>query len=284
MKKFISMVMAAAMVVTMVPATAFAANTANFKVVDAYEITVEEAKTAANLDVSGAELQLVMTDTNTKQGTTDTFEITLNFDGAEFDENFVAANWVGVFRTEDTATTQIAASTATTAKGQNGQDKVTFTVTEGAKDFKAGDILIVKLDALQMTKDRLNHKATVKVSGDFGTSDALTFASIVDKGIKAELDEDCKDVAPEEVVEIDDIVIKPTAGDDFGDVVDATETQELTLKLSKGFEWANDSNNVGTFNFNRPNGTSSPVLTTNRAVVIDGDEMTLTFFWGDIVA
>ena len=47
MKKFISMVMAAAMVVSLVPATAFAANAATFKVVDAVEITEETADTYA---------------------------------------------------------------------------------------------------------------------------------------------------------------------------------------------------------------------------------------------
>ena len=45
MKKFISMVMAAAMVVSLVPATAFAANTATFKVVNDKEYTEADAKT-----------------------------------------------------------------------------------------------------------------------------------------------------------------------------------------------------------------------------------------------
>ena len=39
MKKFISMVMAAAMVVSLVPATAFAANEAAFKVIGDLELT-----------------------------------------------------------------------------------------------------------------------------------------------------------------------------------------------------------------------------------------------------
>ena len=43
MKKLISMVMAAAMVVSLVPATAFAANTATFKVVNDKEYTEAEA-------------------------------------------------------------------------------------------------------------------------------------------------------------------------------------------------------------------------------------------------
>ena len=86
-----------------------------------------------------------MTDVNTKQATPDTFEITLKFEGAEFDEAFVAAPNVGVFRTEDTVTTQIASAVVTTEKGQATQDKVTFTVTEGAKDFKAGDILLQRI-------------------------------------------------------------------------------------------------------------------------------------------
>ena len=44
MKKFISMVMATAMVVSLVPATAFAANEATFKVVGAVDLTETEAE------------------------------------------------------------------------------------------------------------------------------------------------------------------------------------------------------------------------------------------------
>ena len=46
MKKFISMVMAAAMVVSLVPATAFAANEATFKVAGDKEWTEEYADAA----------------------------------------------------------------------------------------------------------------------------------------------------------------------------------------------------------------------------------------------
>ena len=48
MKKFISMVMAAAMVVSLVPATAFAAEENAHKVVKAVEYTEKEAVFAAN--------------------------------------------------------------------------------------------------------------------------------------------------------------------------------------------------------------------------------------------
>ena len=63
MKKFISMVMAAAMVVSMVPATAFAANAAAFKVVDAQEYTEDAADKTTVID--DAELQIKLTDIDT---------------------------------------------------------------------------------------------------------------------------------------------------------------------------------------------------------------------------
>ena len=73
MKKFISMVMAAAMVVSLVPATAFAAdNTCTMKVVNATEKTKDDAaswKTSGYAD--GAEIQITLTEIETAAATTE---------------------------------------------------------------------------------------------------------------------------------------------------------------------------------------------------------------------
>ncbi|MGN1231695.1 MAG: hypothetical protein ACI4TP_07315, partial [Anaerotignum sp.] len=81
MKKFISMVMAAAMVVSLVPATAFAANAATFKVLDAIEWTENEAKAAT--DVAGPQIQIKVKDVDTKIGENDDFDITLDYENIE---------------------------------------------------------------------------------------------------------------------------------------------------------------------------------------------------------
>ncbi|WP_443638668.1 hypothetical protein, partial [Anaerotignum faecicola] len=76
MKKLISMVMAAAMVVSLVPATAFAANTATFKVVNDKEYREGEINKTTVID--GPQLQLKLKDVDTTKGEPDDFDITLD--------------------------------------------------------------------------------------------------------------------------------------------------------------------------------------------------------------
>ena len=89
MKKFISMVMAAAMVASLVPATAFAGE-ATFKVVDAQEYTVEVAEDMKDdaTVIAGPELQIKIVDVDSKWSKADTFEFTLDFENAEFGKDF----------------------------------------------------------------------------------------------------------------------------------------------------------------------------------------------------
>ena len=86
MKKFISMVMAAAMVVSLVPATAFAAE-CTVKVNDVTKYTKQDAEDvtkATALTVDGAQLQIKLTDADTKLNVTDEeYEIKLTFDGGK---------------------------------------------------------------------------------------------------------------------------------------------------------------------------------------------------------
>ena len=85
MKKFISMVMAAAMVVSLVPATAFAANDATFKVVKDAEYTEEAAETMkyAATVIAGPELQIKDTEMDKEYtGSAAEWEIELDFENA----------------------------------------------------------------------------------------------------------------------------------------------------------------------------------------------------------
>ena len=84
MKKFISMVMAAAMVVSLVPATAFAANKAAFKTVGAIEVKEDAEATALKSGINGPQIQIQLGDVDTVAGVyTDEFELDLDFDNIE---------------------------------------------------------------------------------------------------------------------------------------------------------------------------------------------------------
>ena len=100
MKKFLSMVMAAAMVVSLVPATAFAASDdvkATARVVDAENYTQDEIEDedTNNKVISGPELQLRFTATDYSSAAAEA-EITLTLDNAFFTENRLDANTVYV--------------------------------------------------------------------------------------------------------------------------------------------------------------------------------------------
>ncbi|MBQ8733556.1 MAG: hypothetical protein IJY76_03570 [Anaerotignum sp.] len=96
MKKFISMVMAAAMVVSLVPATAFAADEATFKVVNDKEYT-EIVAEDYNVDKNGGtglpagpELQIKVKDVDSTSDEKDSWDIKLHLNGAEVLDNIPA--------------------------------------------------------------------------------------------------------------------------------------------------------------------------------------------------
>ena len=285
MKKFISMVMAAAMVVTMVPATAFAANnTISAKVVDGVEITGIQAKEDLTVNTYGIpELQLKITNIDSRlTDTDDVFDVTLTLKGIEgvVDETLTGE----VYSKNDSAITA-----GVTVEGTFvDKDEVEVTVTETSYNLQDGDIIYIPLevDGLKLTKDKVGHVGTVKVSGDLGSADAMTVAAVVEKGIKAELDEDTADVAVEEITQIDPIVIKVTAGDFFTDVLTfkededlgADEYAKLSLKLSKGFEWVGNSVTVEGDN------SEEATWTEGWDLDIDGDEITIILTDGGFAA
>ena len=233
MKKFISMVMAAAMVVSLVPATAFAANTATFKVVNDQEYTESEAKDHKTDAITGSELQLKLKDVDSVSDTTtpDDWDITLDFNNAEFGKELKVDGTNLAKVTSDHATVTVK------EKAAKGDDTVKLKITE-VKDnnLEDDDIISIDLDklGLVLTKTSKGTKATVEVSGDFGDSDALTFATVLDTGITATLKK-VAEVAEEETTNLEkDLTIKSAVGD-------FVKGQQFEIKVTSGFEFTKKS-------------------------------------------
>lgn len=262
MKKFISMVMAAAMVVSLVPATAFALDAkATAKVVDSLDLTEADADnvedgavasttvTPAHIGSAGykvPELQLKVTDatyTETDKTTAPTTKITLTLDNAKF----VKANTTNtVIAKNDTLTIGAnnefvasviddheiggsVASPSVTAVKVIDSDEVELTVTG---ILEKDDIIKVAMNTV-LTKTSAGTKATVEVdSDDLGLStDALTFATVQDTGIKATIKK-VAEVAEEETTTLEKNLKIESAVGNF------VNGQRFELKLSSGFEFS----------------------------------------------
>ncbi|KXL54064.1 hypothetical protein CLNEO_01600 [Anaerotignum neopropionicum] len=224
MKKIVSFVMAAAMVTSLIPATAFAAGevTATAKVVDA--LKKSEGFNGAITGVDTPELQLKVTgvDYRVSGGATPTVDVTVSLGNAEF----VAADDVAL-----EALVNVPAGINVAVK-ESDKDEVTYTL-EG--EFAKDDIIAIQLES-QMTKVNVGRTATVSVDSKMVTADDLVYASVLAKGIEASVRKTAT-VAVDEVAELDSkgLTIKPSVAGSF-----AVGT-EFTLKLSKGFEFANST-------------------------------------------
>ena len=257
MKKFISMVMAAAMVVSLVPATAFAANDATFKVVKAAELTKEQAKTAKTAGIpGGAELQMKVTDVDGKADVKDSWDITLDLDGAEVIKGLPQARYDAIKKGE-VLTTAYVIEDENDAKSELFEVKIaedieaedtTIELTLWEKEdadgnvgkLSDGDIIVIGLNSemFVLTSDNAGHEATVTVTSDFGDSDAMVFASVLEEGVKVTLKK-VAEVAEEEVVESLESKLTIEA------VVDTFyEDQKVELKLNSGFEWDLDDEDL----------------------------------------
>ena len=260
MKKFLSMVMAAAMVVSLVPATAFAAADdvrATAKVVDAQNYTETEIETA-NSVASDAELQLTFT-TADYTAADFTADIDLTLDNAYFragtsliaEDMYVKVDG-SVHAGEQTATAN-GIRTITFAgagldgadvvlkvpsvAGQNDADEITVTL-EGKLD--RGAVLAIGLDTV-MDKISKGKTATISVDSDdirITNGDDLVYASVESKGIKASV-KDTVDIATEEVATLKEIKVEPAVGSNFAALItdEQVAKAELKLKLPSGYEF-----------------------------------------------
>lgn len=261
MKKFISMVMAAAMVVSLVPATAFALDAkATAKVVGSIDLTeadadrVEEgankdsAITNATIiggDFKAPEVQLKITDAdytdadktaNSNAGPDTKFTVTLdNAKFAKANGDLAASTDITASVVDDTVA-KVTKEGATVPASYvpvinkielKDNDEIEVTV-RGI--LEKDDIIKVTLNTV-LTKTGSGTKATVTVdSDDLGLStDAITFATVQETGIKATLKK-VADVAEEETTTLEkDLKIETVAGD-------FVKGQEFEIKVSSGFE------------------------------------------------
>ena len=260
MKKFLSMVMAAAMVVSLVPATAFAASDdvkATAKVVDSKNYTQDEIE--KDNVISGPELQLTFTtaDYTTAESSA---EIEVTLDNADFSDGASLAGFA-IKADGDTYKWQYPAGTfgTTPLKGVDGKD-LSLSVKELNSDkdevtlvlngqMDRGWVLTMDLTSV-MDKTSKGKTATVSVDSDDITitnGDDLTYASVEAAGIKASV-KDTVDIATEEVATIKDIKVEPAVGDTFAAAFgNDAKSYEFKLKLNSGFEFTNSTSNPITF-------------------------------------
>lgn len=242
MKKFISMVMAAAMVISLVPATAFAdtgSAKAVAKVIDSADIAknadedaMKDKKTELQLKVDG--------DGQYATNTTGEHKLTFTLDGAEFygkdntERATNIANLISVNNGNGSAVTVAVSdvdkdSFKATLKG-NLKDDAVITVKLGA----ASNIVLdsaAKGTGIKLKSTAVGKKATIAVEGDMVTTDDLTFAEVKDTGIKATVKK-VAEVAEEETTALErELKIEANVGN-------FVKGQRFDLKLSGSFEFS----------------------------------------------
>lgn len=224
MKKLISMVMAAAMVVSLVPATAFAdtgSAKAVAKVIDSVDVAKDADKETV-LNNEKVELQLKV-DGNGQYaaGSTPKHELTFTLDGAEFK----AVSAIEIAKNVFVKGTEVDASKITDV------EKDSFKLTIENVELKDEDIISVKLGPnMKLKSTSVGKKATISVDGDMVTTDDLTFAEVKDTGVKASVKK-VAEITEEGISALErELKIESNVGDfEVG--------QRFELKLSAGFEF-----------------------------------------------
>ena len=224
MKKLISMVMAAAMVVSLVPATAFAdtgSAKAVAKVIDSVDVAKDADKETV-LNNEKVELQLKV-DGNGQYaaGSTPKHELTFTLDGAEFK----AVSAIEIAKNVFVKGTVVDASKITDV------EKDSFKLTIENVELKDEDIISVKLGPnMKLKSTSVGKKATISVDGDMVTTDDLTFAEVKDTGVKASVKK-VAEITEEGISALErELKIESNVGDfEVG--------QRFELKLSAGFEF-----------------------------------------------
>ena len=250
MKKLISMVMAAAMVVSLVPATAFAdtgSAKAVAKVIDSVDVAKDADKETV-LNNEKVELQLKVDGKGQyAAGSTPKHELTFTLDGAEF---------------KTVSATEIAKNVFVKDKGADvfkitEVEKDSFKLTITGVELKDEDIISVKLGPnMKLKSTSVGKKATISVDGDMVTTDDLTFAEVKDTGVKASVKK-VAEITEEGVSALErELKIESNVGD-FKD------GQRFELKLSAGFEFNKLVGKGDTY------GTPATEDTTSKYKVID---------------
>ena len=163
------------------------------------------------------------------------------------------AQFVYVVNTNNTAAAENRKVAVTAKEKDIEDDEMTFTFTGF---FEKGDIISIDLLS-KLTKTSEGTKATVSVDSDMVTLDDAVFASILGKGLKASVKK-VVDVAEEEKAELNSkgLTIESVVGN-------FEQGQEITLKVSKGFEFVKSADIVA----------EDETVTVERT---DDNELTLT--------
>lgn len=245
MKKLISMVMAAAMVVSLVPATAFAdtgSAKAVAKVIDSADIAKNADEDAMKKETT--QLQLKVDKDGQYTTTYAKHELTFTLDGAEFygaDNDARKANIEKLFKASKIGETN---KTTTLNFGANANatvsdvDKDSFKLTIKTHLFD-DNLIVMDLGgvstigngtAIKLKSTSVGKKATIAVEGDLVTTDDLTFAEVKDTGIKASVKK-VAEVAEEETTALErELKIEANVGN-------FVRGQKFDLKLSGSFEF-----------------------------------------------
>ena len=271
MKKFLSMVMAAALVVSLVPGAAFAASgdvKATAKVVGSKNYTQDEIENAkgANKKVSGPEVQLTFTTADYANNKDFTAKYTLSLDNADFYKSGSAIADKGELiigirgdKTKYQSISEGVKDTAFDVYDNKEEVKVTslkYTDTDEVEvtisgKLQRGTVLAFDLTSV-MDKTSKGKQAKVTVESDditISNGSDLTYASVESKGIKASV-KDTVDVAPDEVVELKELKIEPAVGEAMKAVLKTDS--KLRLKLNSGFEFGKLDDVVLKNNQNKP--------------------------------
>lgn len=238
-KRFLSMVLASSMMVSMVPATAFAKGdvTATAKVLDMLEVTrnaVEENNKIINQVLGGVpELQIRITNADYRHANgglvSEDMEVTISLDNARFMENQDFAELVSV-RDDDKSlivdkgeAAEGGRLTVSVDSDDMEEDEVTF-IFSG--NFEEDDVIVIPMYSV-MEKTAEGRLATVSVESDMLNVKNLTYAEVLSEGLKASVRE-LEAIGVEELAEINDRGLKIEAAVGY-------LPKELKLKLNKGF-------------------------------------------------
>ena len=242
MKRVLSMVLAGTMLVSMMPTTVFAKGdiSAVAKVVGAMELTKAEVE-ANNSIINEAlgsmpELQIRIQETTYKHTSTgvvpEEMEVTVSLDNAKFMKDQDFTKLISVRDDDRTWTIESGESKkerleVSVDQKDTEEDEVTFTFNG---NFEEDDIIVIDLYSV-MDKISEGKTVTVSVKSDMVDSDAMTYVSVLGEGFKASVKK-VEAVGLEEIAEIN------TRGLEIEAAVGYLP-KEITLKLNKGFEFAN---------------------------------------------
>ena len=232
MKKFISMAMAAIMIIGTAPLSIFAADEeiAKIKTVGAIEWNVEEAKEEKNLDA--VELQISLKDfSHSFNNKNEVFELELDFDGAyittynpdQFDMNKYTLS--GVYRDG----VRVDGPKIYLNAHEEKDTVLEFEVHENGFDFHKDDKIILVAKDLRMDKYSKGAKAVVDVTGDFGEATDLPVAAIYGNGFKVNYSKKLTEIAVENEKVLDTITIKSKVGT-------FSNKEEIKVKINSDFE------------------------------------------------